>query len=609
MSAFAGKTLQSGKYTLEQCLGQGGFGVTFKATHHYLNQAVVIKTLNPDRIGDPQFASLDQRFRDEAQRLARCVHPNIVRVNDFFLEEAVPYLVMDYIPGQTLDEVVFPDRPLAEAIAIQYIRQIGQALEIVHEKGLLHRDVKPQNIMVREGTQDVVLIDFGIAREFKPGMTQTHTQLLSEGYAPVEQYLSQERRTPATDVYGLAATLYTLLTAQVPIASILRDRQPLVPPIEWCPHLSLSVNQAILEGMAIEARHRPATVADWLKRLPASSATQMPKTTLTPPPPSVPSASVPQSRPQSQIDVRSTAPTLAVAPQNRRPVSSSAPSISSSSSQSPPSASTSHHPKTIAVPSSPNRKGWWGFLLVPIVAIAVVSMAGLGALWLRSQQIEFAESPQPSSTRTPNPPDIQQPDRDEIPEPSDNEAAEPNDDASTRQERPSVSPTPRPSSPSPNRSTPSAPPPQQESPPDYIESRNPSATRSVPGFPPGTPTRQIETLLGTPDQSGQGNQPNTRYAQYNLIPNRVSLRYVYDQSSEQVEQTQASFSQAVDPLVMRVAVNGMVGSSMTEEIEQGLIQVQKRQSDRYSFQSGDIRGVIERDGSDRLRVTVTNPNL
>jgi serine/threonine-protein kinase len=97
--------------------------------------------------------------------------------------------------------------------------------------------------------------------------------------------------------------------------------------------------------------------------------------------------------------------------------------------------------------------------------------------------------------------------------------------------------------------------------------------------------------------------------QYNLIPNRVSLRYVYDQSSEQVEQTQASFSQAVDPLVMRVAVNGMVGSSMTEEIEQGLSHVQTRQSDRYSFRSGDIQGVIERDGSDRLRVTVTNPNL
>jgi serine/threonine-protein kinase len=457
MSALIGKTLQSGKYTLEQCLGQGGFGITFKATHHYLNQAVVIKTLNPDRVSDPQFASLEQRFQDEARRLALCVHPNIVRVNDFFLEDAVPYLVMDYVPGQTLDQVVFPDRPLAEAIAIQYIHQIGQALEIVHEKGLLHRDVKPQNIMVRDGTQDVVLIDFGIAREFKLGMTQTHTQLLSEGYAPVEQYLSQERRTPATDVYGLAATLYTLLTAQVPIASILRDRQPLVPPIEWCPHLSLSVNQAVLEGMAIEARHRPATIADWLKRLPASSSTQMPKTTLAPTPSSESPASMPQSQPQSRIDVRSTAPTLAVAPHHRRPVSSSSSSSIPSSLQSPP-VSASHHSKTVAVPSSTNQNGWWGFLLVPLVAIAVVGMAGLGALWLRSQQIDVAESPQPSSTRTPDTPDIQQPDREEIPEPSDNSdnnvPPEPDDEASTRQERPSVSPTPRSSSPVPNRSTP-----------------------------------------------------------------------------------------------------------------------------------------------------------
>ncbi|MGJ3246810.1 MAG: serine/threonine-protein kinase [Elainellaceae cyanobacterium] len=602
MSAFVGKTLQSGKYTLEQCLGQGGFGVTFKATHHYLNQVVVIKTLNPERIGDPQFASLDQRFQDEARRLARCVHPNIVRVNDFFLEDAVPYLVMDYVPGQTLDQVVFPDRPLAEAIAIQYIHQIGQALEIVHEKGLLHRDVKPQNIMVREGTQDVVLIDFGIAREFKPGMTQTHTQLLSEGYAPVEQYLSQERRTPATDVYGLAATLYALLTAQVPVASILRDRQPLVPPIDWCPHLSRSVNQAVLEGMAIEARHRPATVADWLKRLPTSSSTEMPKTTLAP----HPSSASPSPTPQPRIDVRSTTPTLAVAPQHHLPISSSSSSLASSRIQPPSPASASHHSKTIAVPSSPNQNnGWWFFLLVPLVAIAVVGMAGLGALWLRSQQIDFAESPQPSSTRTPTTPDVRQ-----SPDHDNNEASsEPDDETSTRQELPSTPSSPRSSSPIPSRSTSNSSPSQQESDPDYIESRNPSATRSVPGFPTGTPAHQIEASLGTPDQSGQGSQPNTRYAQYNLIPNRVSLRYVYDQTTNQVEQTEASFSQAVDPLVMRVAVNGMVGSSMTEEIEQGLIQVQKRQSDRYSFQSGELQGVIERDGSDRLRVTVTHSNL
>ncbi|HEY9644420.1 MAG TPA: serine/threonine-protein kinase [Coleofasciculaceae cyanobacterium] len=268
MNSLVGKTLQDGKYTLEQPIGQGGFGITFRAVHHYLRQTVVIKTLNPMSQSNPQYAEFERQFRDEARRLAMCLHQNIVRVNDFFIEDDIPYLVMDYIAGQTLEEVVFPDHPLPEAVAIQYIRQIGAALQVVHQNGLLHRDVKPQNIILRQGTQEVVLIDFGIAREFTPGVTQTHTSLISVGYAPIEQYLAQEKRTPATDVYGLAATLYALLTAQVPVASILRDRQPMPTPIELQPHLSAAVNQAVLRGMAVEVRYRPHTVTDWLALLP-----------------------------------------------------------------------------------------------------------------------------------------------------------------------------------------------------------------------------------------------------------------------------------------------------------------------------------------------------
>lgn len=268
MNTLVGKTLQGGKYTLDEMLGHGGFGVTFRATHHFLGQTVVIKTLNVVNQSHPQFAKMEQQFRDEARRLALCVHPNIVRVNDFFIEDNVPYLVMDYIPGQTLDQIVFPDHPLSEAVAVHYIRQVGAALELVHSNGLLHRDVKPQNVILRQGTQEVILIDFGIAREFSDGKTQTHTSLISEGYAPIEQYVMQERRTPATDVYGLAATLYALLTAQVPVASILRDRRPMPAPRDLQPQLSAAVNQAVMRGMAVEARYRPSTMAEWLALLP-----------------------------------------------------------------------------------------------------------------------------------------------------------------------------------------------------------------------------------------------------------------------------------------------------------------------------------------------------
>ncbi len=268
---LVGKTLQRGKYTLEQELGRGGFGITFKATHQYLGQPVVIKTINESLRQDPEFVKFQRSFQDEARRLALCVHPNIVRVSDFFIEDQLPYMVMDYIPGRTLDMVVFPDSPLSEETAIHYIRQIGAALQVVHQNNLLHRDVKPQNIILRQGTQEVVLIDFGIAREFTPGSTQTHTGMVSDGYAPIEQYLSQAPRTPATDVYGLAATLYTLLTAKVPIAASLRDRVPMPAPRDLQSQLTVGVNQAVMRGMAVEARFRPNAIADWLSLLPIQS--------------------------------------------------------------------------------------------------------------------------------------------------------------------------------------------------------------------------------------------------------------------------------------------------------------------------------------------------
>jgi len=282
---LAGKTLQGGKYSLDQEIGRGGFGITFKATHHFLNHIVVIKTLNEKLRQHPDFVKFSRQFQDEARRLATCIHPNIVRVSDFFIEDGLPYMVMEYIPGETLAEAfVLPGMPLSEVTAIHYIRQIGAALQVVHQNGLLHRDVKPDNIILRQGTAEVVLIDFGIAREFNNGVRQTHTGIVSEGYSPIEQYMSQATRTPATDIYGLAATLYALLTAQVPIPALLRDREQMPAPRELQPYLSAAVNQAVMRGMAIEARFRPQTVAEWLVLLPGNrDATQQPVLTQTVP--------------------------------------------------------------------------------------------------------------------------------------------------------------------------------------------------------------------------------------------------------------------------------------------------------------------------------------
>ncbi len=391
MNSLVGKTLQDGKYTLEQPLGQGGFGITFRAVHQYLGQTVVVKTLNPSSQDNPQYAEFEQQFRDEARRLAMCVHQNIVRVNDFFIEDNVPYLVMDYIPGENLEQLVFPDRPLPEAIAIHYIRQIGAALEVVHHSGLLHRDVKPQNIILRQGTQEIVLIDFGIAREFTPGVTQTHTSLISVGYAPIEQYIAQEKRTPATDVYGLAATLYALLTAQVPTASILRDRQPMISPRDLQPHLSAATNQAVLRGMAIEVRHRPGTVAEWLALLPGSSINGL-------------AAGLAPYGTEAIAPNSSTMATVAVSP---RYVSRSVPQpIPQAIPQAVPQPVlkpvSQYNPNPISAvetvaPVLPERRSGWVWAVLGLAAIVGITVAAVGNLLFNSQQIPV-EAPLPGET-------------------------------------------------------------------------------------------------------------------------------------------------------------------------------------------------------------------
>jgi serine/threonine-protein kinase len=577
MNALVGKSLQDGKYILEQPLGQGGFGITFKAVHRDLGQTVVIKTLTPASHQIPQFTELERRFRDEARRLALCVHPNIVRVNDFFTEEGIPYLVMDYIPGQTLEEVVFPDHPLPEAIAIHYIRQIGAALQVVHQNGLLHRDVKPQNIILRQSTQEVVLIDFGIAREFTPGTTQTHTSLVSVGYAPIEQYMSQEKRTPATDVYGLAATLYALLTATVPIASILRTRQTLPAPRELQPQISPAVSQAVLRGMAVEVQYRPATVAEWLTLLPNLSSIGAVAGVNG----AIPNPDIPPSP--------TTAATVAVAP---RPANRAVPT--------PGAATVGPAKRTVGTPAKtaaaippvqkPQRSNRMAPLLLVGVAIAAAIVGGVSAIIMRSPQT--AQAPEPTLTETPidfSPPEPTQPSL--TPEASPSPEPEPEPEP-----EPPVAETPEPS-------------------PEPLPSQSQQGTaaalsdRSVPGFGTGTSVAEVQDLLGAPTRSRDGYWPNTRSDLYELVPNQVTLAYIYDKSNERIRQTEASFAQSVDPLIMRVTLNGMLNGSSSEEIEQALGQIRDRQRDSYSFTSGNLEGVIERNDSDRIYIGIWEEDL
>jgi serine/threonine-protein kinase len=582
MNTQVGETLQSGKYTLEEVLGEGGFGITFKALHHDLGQRVVIKTLNEASRRSPHFSYLVQSYRDEARRLAMCNHPNIVRISDFFSENEVPYLVMDYIPGTTLEQIIFPDHPLPEAIAIHYIRQVAVALQVVHHNGLLHRDVKPGNIMLRQGTQEVVLIDFGIAREFTPGTTQTHTSLISTGYAPIEQYISKAPRTPATDVYGLAATLYALLTAQVPVASILRDHQPMPAPRELQPQISASVNQAVMRGMAVNPKLRPATVTEWLTLLPDDLTSHEAHPIL------------PRMRPPTQVQAPQTQ-----APQTQATVAVGTP-IPVAQAPDP------HKTEAIArgVKRSPSQNRWPTYGLLGLMAIASVTFSTLAVWRSRSPQnppttdtssavptLPAEETAVPEAAQEPPPASDIQPQREEVPP-----AVAP------QQEQPVVQTSPEATA-------------AQQTEPQTDElstdnQRGDDRLTEVPGLPVGTSAEQIESLLGEPNQrDNSGYWPNTRSVLYELVPNQVTVAYILDKDSDRVRQTEVSFAQSVDPQVMQSTLNQMLDGDITTPIEQGLESVRERQSNRYSFSTGNLEGIIERNPQGRIYVGVWDENL
>ncbi|MEQ9238420.1 serine/threonine protein kinase [Coleofasciculus sp. E2-BRE-01] len=265
-----GKQLQGGKYVIQGVLGQGGFGITYKARHVSLNHYVVIKTPNEYLQYEPDYHKYVARFIEEAQilaRLSRDPHPSIVGVHDLFQEGIISCLVMNFVDGENLFELVRRRGAIPEAEAVRYIRQIGEVLTLVHQVGLTHRDAHPGNILLRQNGK-AVLIDFGIAKELVPSTYTSTGAVGNEGFAPYEQLLRGSRE-PNVDVYCLAATLYYTLTGQRPTKSLDRKlyQEPLIEPRRIVPGISKQVNRAILKGMALKPKKRPQSMQAWLKLL------------------------------------------------------------------------------------------------------------------------------------------------------------------------------------------------------------------------------------------------------------------------------------------------------------------------------------------------------
>lgn len=305
-----GTLLFKGRYSVGKVLGQGGFGITYLGADTTFKRPVAIKELFPEgssrqnsavvppsSISLGNFGQARQAFEEEARVLARFSHPGIVRVFDVFEENSTAYLVMEFLKGQTLGKRVEKTGRLSAAEVTELAIRIATALEEVHKEGLLHRDIKPDNLFLTEDDR-VVLIDFGSARQFVRNKTVRHTRLVTPGYAPPEQYATQAKFGPYTDIYSLGATLLHALTGQQPPPSTDRMMGTALP--NFPANTPEKLKKALQKSLEINIADRPQTVQEFLALLTGSNPNpkRQPSPAPNPPAPRPNPQPAPQPAPQ-----------------------------------------------------------------------------------------------------------------------------------------------------------------------------------------------------------------------------------------------------------------------------------------------------------------------
>ena len=289
MQLKPGTLLERGKYRIIESLGRGGFGVTYLAEQVMAKRKVCIKEFFPKDyyVRDEGLESISilskghtdlmarfkAKFIKEAQIIAALDHPNIIHIHDIFEENNTAYYAMDYVEGGSLHTLVKSGGVLSEADSIKYIREIASALDYIHERKIMHLDVKPSNVMISKSDSHSVLIDFGLSKhydEHSGEATSTTPVGVSHGFAPMEQYKQGGVGvfSPETDIYSLGATMFYLLTGCVPpqAADVACDGLPELPA-----HLSESTRSAITQSMAWNLKARPHTIKEFLALLDGSA--------------------------------------------------------------------------------------------------------------------------------------------------------------------------------------------------------------------------------------------------------------------------------------------------------------------------------------------------
>jgi serine/threonine protein kinase len=322
----AGTTLLDGQYTILGFLNSGGFGITYLAKDS-LDRTVVIKECFPNslcqrstsivrarsRKHQGELRSFVESFLAEARSLARLVHPNIVGIHQVFEDNDTAYMVIDYIDGRDLLDVMSStDRPFTPDEVVGMLKKLLSAVEFIHQSGLLHRDISPDNILLDQ-SRNPVLIDFGAAAE-KAGDSAralTGRRVVKDGYSPQEFYMTGAEHGFSSDLYSLAATFYHLISGKLPPESQRRlamvaegSADPYTPLAGRFPGFPVGFLEAIDKAARVLPKDRFATAADWQDAIRLGEAGEL-DPRLAPPEPAVS-----QVRP---VSVRPPPPTAAPA--------------------------------------------------------------------------------------------------------------------------------------------------------------------------------------------------------------------------------------------------------------------------------------------------------
>ena len=390
-------------YRIEKVLGQGGFGITYLARDSNLDQPVALKEYLPvefaTRIADltvhPRTDALRSKyawglesFISEARTLAKYDHPSIVRVHSVFEFNDTAYMAMRYERGDSLEALLSHHQHLEQEELTQIILLILDGLEAIHESGFIHRDIKPDNIYLREDGSPV-LLDFGSARQ-AVGKSHTLTILVAPGYAPFEQYYSSAgQQGPWTDIYGLGATLYRAIAGVPPVDAIARSkgilgstRDVLVPLADIARgRYEASFLAAIDHALRFDEKDRPQSIGEWRAELCSSEV------------PARPSPAPTESTPAVAASVASVDPHQPLAGRPRSP----ARTVPAGSARAEPA----------VMPTPPRKLAWAGALVLAIAAgaggwiYARSPWTASGAAMIETQrQLEQAIADKEDSERT-----------------------------------------------------------------------------------------------------------------------------------------------------------------------------------------------------------------